>query len=525
MGLTGRPVATESPGGAWILVTTILGSSMAFIDGTVVTVALPVIQSTLGATMPQVQWIVESYALLLAALLLLGGSLGDRFGRRRVYITGIVIFGAASLWCGLISSAHELIIARTVQGVGAALLVPGSLAIISACYPDEERGRAIGTWSAFTAITAAIGPVLGGWLVGHASWRWAFFINVPLGVLVVILAAWSVPESRSREARGTLDWPGALLATLGLGSVVYGLIESSGRGWSHPAVYGACLAGCFLLVFFVIREGISRSPMVPLSLFRSRNFSGANGLTFFLYTALGGALFFLPFNLIQVQGYSPAEAGASLVPFILIMFFLSRWAGGLVARYGARLPLVAGPLVAGLGFALFGLPGVGGTYWHTFFAPACVLGLGMAVTVAPLTTTVMGAAGRDKAGVASGINNAVSRVGSLLAVALFGIILVHSFGARIELALSDPGLDRHLRQSIVEQKARLGAITIPPGTPSPVADRIRRDIAESYVAGFRWVMATAAMLSLLSAIVSWLVIDRGKKEPTEPTRKEGSPAR
>ncbi len=442
----------------------------------------------------------------LAALLLLGGSLGDRYGRRRVYVIGVSIFACASVWCGLSRSIQELIVARAIQGVGAALLVPGSLAIISASFNEEDRGKAIGTWSAFTAITAGIGPVLGGWLVQHLSWRWAFFINLPLAAMVIGLALLRVPESRSHETESRLDWQGALLATFALGSVVFGLIESSERGWASPAVFGPCLAGLALLALFVMWEARSPTPMMPLPLFQSRNFSGANALTFFLYTALGGALFFLPFNLIQVQGYSPTMAGASLLPFILIMFFLSRWTGGLVHRYGSRFPLVVGPLIAASGFTLFIVPGVGGTYWHTFFVPACVLGLGMAVTVAPLTTTVMGAAGKDNAGVASGINNAISRVGGLLAVALFGIILAHVFSSHLDKELLAMGLDYRVRDSISEQKTKLAAIIIPDSTPSAIACRIKRNISESYVAGFRWVMGTAAFLSVLSALVSWLMI-------------------
>ena len=513
-GMAIRPQAAPlgSANGSWILVTTILGSSIAFVDGTVVAVALPVLQNAFQATVAQVQWIVESYALLLAALLLLGGSLGDRLGRRRVYVIGIGIFAVASAWCGLSTDIHQLIVARAIQGIGGALLIPGSLAIISASFNEEDRGRAIGTWSGFTAITAALGPALGGWLVEHLSWRWAFFINLPLAVVVIGLATLRVPESRNEETGTVLDWPGALLTTLSLGLLVFGLIESSSRGWNHPAVFGTGLAGLVLLALFVIWEGHSEAPMIPLALFRSSDFSGANAVTFFLYTALGGALFFVPFNLIQVQGYSPTAAGASLLPFILIMFFLSRWTGGLVHRYGSRLPLVVGPTIAALGFALFALPNVGGSYWDTFFPAACALGLGMAVSVAPLTTTVMGAAGKDKAGVASGINNAVSRVGGLLAVALFGIILAHVFSLQLDDKLSRLDVDHGVRQSISEQKTRLAAITIPSGTPPQVAARIRQGIAESYVHGFRWVMATSAFLSVLSALSSWLVIAAKEKK-------------
>ena len=285
------------------------------------------------------QWVIESYALLLAALLLIGGSLGDHYGRRRIFVTGIVFFGIASACCGLSANVRQLIIARGFQGLGAALLVPGSLAIISASFPNAERGRAIGTWSGATAITAAIGPVLGGWLIEHISWRAIFFINLPLALIVLAISLRHVPESRDETEKGSLDWLGGSLTVIGLGSVVYGLLESSRVGFEHASVLIALCVGTFILVLFVIWEARIPNPMLPLTLFRSRDFSGANLLTFFLYSALSGTMFFLPMNLIQVHRYTPLAAGAALLPFILMMFALSRWAGGLVPRYGAKIPL------------------------------------------------------------------------------------------------------------------------------------------------------------------------------------------
>src|SRR6266566_3932401 len=343
-----RPATAPCPksSGRWVLAATTLASSMAFIDGTVVNVALPALQTNLNATIVDVQWVIEAYSLLLAAFLLVGGSLGDHYGRRRVFLIGIALFAFASAWCGFAANIGQLIAARAAQGLGASLLVPGSLAIISSSFPESERGRAIGTWSGFSAITAAIGPVIGGWLIEHLSWRAVFFINVPLALVVLAISFLRVPESRDDGESKSLDWLGSGLGTLGLGTLVYGLIESSRLGFGHPLVISTLVVGALSLTIFLLVEAHARNPMLPLTLFRSRDFSGANLMTFFLYTALGGSLFFVPLNLIQVQGYSATAAGAAWIPFILILFFLSRWAGGLVQRNGAKLPLVAGPIIA-----------------------------------------------------------------------------------------------------------------------------------------------------------------------------------
>ncbi len=490
----------------WILAATILGSSLAFIDGTVVNVALPVLQAAFRATLSDVQWIIESYALFLSSLLLVGGAAGDLFGRRLVYVAGIVLFTAASVLCGLSNDIHALILARALQGVGGALLVPGSLAIISAAFTEEDRGRAIGTWSGFTSITAAIGPMLGGWLVEHASWRWIFFINLPLAVAVLALVWRHVPESRRENGGKRLDWAGATLAAAGLGGVVYGLIESSNKGWGDPSVIGALTGGGIVLAAFLFTENRVNDPMLPLGLFRSRNFSAANLLTLFQYAAMSGVLFFLPFDLIQVQGYTPTQAGAALLPLILLLFLLSRWAGGLVRRFGPRLPLVAGPIVTAAGFGLLCIPHTGGVYWTTFFPGIVSLGFGMALVVAPLTTTVMNAVPQGRSGVASGVNNAVSRVAALLAIAVFGIVLVHVFASRLDRSLSGLDLQPGVRQAIEQQRTKLAGIEIPGNIPSVQAGQVQEAITESYVAGFRSVMVFAALFSLVSALSAWLWI-------------------
>ena len=328
--------------GGWVLAAAILGSSMAFIDGSVVNVALPAVQSAMNATLAEVQWVVVAFTLTLAAFLLTGGSLGDLYGRRRIFLVGVILFTAASVWCGLSPTIAQLVIARGVQGIGGALLVPESLALISASFTGEARGRAIGTWSGFTSITAAFGPVLGGWLVEHSSWRWAFLINIPLAVVVVAITLRYVPESHGAGSASVgggkphIDYAGVLLTTVGLGMITYGLIQSA-------VVVG--VIGCGLVVVFVVVESRARAPMLPLSLFRSSSFSGANLLTLFLYTALGAIFFFFPLNLIQVQKYNAAEAGAALLPFIGLMFVLSRWAGGLIRQYGSKGPLIVGPII------------------------------------------------------------------------------------------------------------------------------------------------------------------------------------
>lgn len=478
---------------------------MAFIDSTVVNVALPAIQTSFHATVVGVQWVVEIYGLFLGALILAGGSLGDLFGRRRIFVFGTLIFALASLGCALASSMSQLIAARSVQGVGAALLVPGSLAIISASFDEKGRGQAIGTWSGFTAITTAAGPVLGGWLVEHVSWRAAFFINLPLATAVILISLAFVPESRS-AIRGHLDWLGTFFATLGLGAIVAGLIESANLGWRNPLVYGSLIVGFGCLAAFVLVEAHVKSPMVPLTIFHSRNFSGANLLTLFLYGAMGIFFFLLPLNLIQVQGYSATETGAAVLPLILLMFFLSRWSGGLVARYGPRIPLVFGPLIAGSGFALFAAASTASDYWKTFFPAMIVLGFGMAVTVAPLTTVIMNSVDQDRVGTASGINNAVARTAGVLAIAVFGVVMVSTFGSRLNHRLAYFSLPPNVLQKLQANEIRLAALQVPFGLDPGTTAAVRRSIAEAFVFGFRIVMLICAGLSGASAAVACRII-------------------
>jgi EmrB/QacA subfamily drug resistance transporter len=401
-----------------VLPATILGSSISFIDSSVVNVALPAMQRSLETSLGTMQWVVNGYMLTLASLILLGGSAGDRFGRRRTFMIGLVGFAAASLACGLAPSAPWLVGARLAQGMAAALLTPASLAIIGAAYSGEARGPAIGTWAAAGALTTALGPPLGGWLVDTIGWRSIFLINLPIAA-VALLIALKLPADRGSASADPLDRLGALLAVLSLGLLSYGLI-ALGEG-ARIRGAAAVLAAVPAAGLFIRREMRAKAPMMPLSLFRDSNFSGANALTVLLYAALSGALFLLPFLLIQVHGYSAMAAGAAFLPFSAIMGLGSRWSGGLAERFGSRPALVIGPATTAAGFVILGLSGRDPSYWSGFLPGLIVVGIGMTIAVAPLTTTVFDSAPDDKSGTASGINNAAARAGSLVAVAALGL--------------------------------------------------------------------------------------------------------
>ncbi len=493
--------------GRWVLAATILGSSMVFIDSSAVNVVLPVLQKSLGASITQAQWVVEIYLLLLASLILVGGSLGDRLGRRRVFGWGVAIFALASLWCGFASTPAQLIAARAAQGAGGALLVPGSLAIISASFDESSRGKAFGTWSGLTAITMAAGPVLGGWLATTVSWRWVFFINLPFAAAVLLMVAARVPESRDRTNTGPIDWTGAGLSVAGLGLLVFGLIESANLGLTHPLALGAIAAGLMILALFVRVQSHSRSPMMPLDLFQSRSFTGANLLTFLLYGALGGALFFLPFSLIQVHGYTPTQAGAAWLPFILCIAVLSRWTGALVPIVGARVLLVVGPILTAGGFALAAVPDASSSYWTAFFPAFLTMGLGMAVAVAPLVTVVMGSVPPNRAGLASGINNAVSRAAGLVALAVMGVLVLATFNDALDRRLAMVDIRPEIVAQLEGERLNLAAATPPPDATPEEAGLVRAAIRDSFVAGFRLIMLVAAGMAAASAFVAWQTIE------------------
>jgi EmrB/QacA subfamily drug resistance transporter len=473
----------------WILAATILGSAMAFIDGTVVNIALPVLQKALTLTVRDALWIVDSYLLVLSSLLLAGGALGDHFGRTRMFAVGVTIFALASAWAGAAPAAGPLIAARALQGLGGALLVPGSLSIITATFPAAERGRAIGTWSGMTSLAAIAGPLLGGWLVQSLSWRSVFYINLPIAA-ATLLIVFFIRGSEEPPGAGPIDWAGTLLTTMALGALTYALIERAPL-W----VYGVSAAA---FTAFVLVERRLHDPIVPLALFRSRAFTISNVLTLLLYAALSAVTFLLPFNLIQIQGYSPAQAGAAFLPFVATMSLLSRWTGALADRIGPRLPLTIGPLAVAAGFVLMSRPGIGGSYWTTFFPAILAIGIGMAITVAPLTTTVMTSTGdEDHAGAASGINNTVARAAGLLAIALFGVLSVVTFSRALDgrLAHEEPAI----RQAMAAQHERLAQARPPRDADAATRKRVETAIAEAFVRAFRFNMIAAAALAVAGA--------------------------
>ncbi|QTE29472.1 MFS transporter [Pengzhenrongella sicca] len=428
------PVRYGEPAGRWVLLATVLGSGMAFVDATVVNIALPHIGAELDASAAALQWTVNGYTLPLAAFILLGGSLGDRFGRRRIFVVGVAWFAAASALCGLAPNIETLIAARALQGVGGALLTPGSLAILQASFDPDSRSRAIGAWSGLGGIAGASGPFLGGWIVEQASWRWVFGINLPLAAVVIAVALRHIPESSDPDAARSIDVAGAVTGALGLAGLTYGFTAWPDRGGLDPLVLAALAAGVAGLVGFVLIERHSRHPMLPLEVFRSRAFSATNLVTFVVYAAIGGVFFFLVLTLQVVTGFSPLAAGLAALPVTLLMLVLSARSGALASRIGPRLPMSVGPLVCAAGVALLAGVGADSTYVADVLPGVVIFGLGLSLTVAPLTATALASASDRHAGIASGVNNAVARAAGLMAVAVLPL------AAGVGSSLLDPAM-------------------------------------------------------------------------------------
>ena len=503
---TDKPCAERAK--LFVLAATIIGSGMAFVDSAVVGVALPIIGTDLKAGLAVMQWVVNAYVLVTAALTPIGGAAGDRFGRKRVFIAGIVIFTLASVTCGLATGAPALIAARVAQGVGGALMIPNSLALIGAAFDEHEKGKAIGTWAAATSIAGALGPVLGGWLADTVSWRAIFLINVPFAVLAVLIASTRLAESYNSLAPPRLDWVGASLAAGGLAALAFALIQSSELGWANSAVAIFGIGGVLALAGFVLVEARSSAPMVPLGLFRLIRFSGINLQTFLLYGALSGGFFLVPFDLIRVQSYTAAEVGAAFLPFPLVMIALSHWAGGLLDRFGARPPLIIGPLITAAGLVLLALNGLGGSYWLVVFPPMLIVGFGMTVSVAPLTATVLSAVPDHQTGIASGVNNSVADIASLLAVAAFGAVGLSVFGHVLDGRLANLGTSPELTKVVNAIKQTLAGADLPTSLPATARAALQSAISTSFATSFRLLMLGAGGIAVLSALSAVITIRR-----------------
>ncbi len=493
----------------WVLFSTILASSMAFIDGSALNVALPAVQAAFKSSGAQLLWVINAYLLMLAALILVGGSLGDILGRKKVFMTGISLFMLASLACGLSPSIEFLIGARVLEGIGGALMIPGSLAIITTFFPGNRRGQAIGTWSAVTTIVTIVWPVLGGVFANAGLWRVIFFINLPLGIAALAVLYWKVPESRDEQSSGKIDIAGAILVTIGLAGLTYGFLSAPDMGFGHPLVVVALAVGVIALAAFILVEKSNEQAMMPLFLFRSRTFLGANLLTLFLYGALSVNSFFLSLNLVQAQGYNMAIAGTVFTPFALLLTVLSRFSGRYADQHGARWPLIVGPFIVGLGFLAFSLPGLTrgpGDYWATFFPGILLVGTGMGITVAPLTTAVMGSVAQNHAGKASGVNNAVSRTAGVLSIAIIGALALVLFSQALAARTNSIDLTQDARVALHAESSRLGGATAPPQVPASESAVVNTAIKLAFVDVYRrmmWICAGAAWLSALMAFL-WI---------------------
>ncbi len=498
------PLRIGSREGRWVLLATILASSMSFLDSTVVNVALPTLQRNFRAQLSSVAWVVDAYVLTLTAFILLGGSFGDIFGRRRALRLGLVVFATGSFLCGIAPTLPLLDLTRAVQGIGGALLVPSSLAILTASFDPSERGRAVGLWASLAGIGAAIGPLAGGLLVDTISWRGIFFMNLPIAVFVYVVALPRVPESRDPEAEPHIDLPGAAIAVVFLAGLTFALIEGSSLGWTSPAVLTGFAAGAVGFVAFIVTERRSRHPMVPLSIFANRTFSSVNVATLVIYAALGGASLYLVLDVQQGRGYSAVVGGASLLPLTLTLLIGSPLAGRLADRVGPRAPMTIGPAVAGIGLLLAAATAHVSSYWASVFPSVLIFAVGLALTVAPLTTAVLSALGPNRAGIASGVNTAISRFGGLVAVAILPALSLAGFTHGLEQRLPSSTIDPAARATVLADRQEQGALSPPGGLSQDEIAAVVDVVRASFADGFRWVMVVCTFLLWAGAAISFV---------------------
>ncbi|WP_461453469.1 MFS transporter [Mucilaginibacter sp.] len=500
-------VALRSPAGRWILVSSILASSMVFIDGSALNVVLPSLQKSLQATGPDLFWILNAYLLILASLILIGGSIGDKLGRKKVFMAGIFIFICGSAACGFAPTVLYLIAFRMIQGVGGALMIPGSLSLISSSINPKERGKAIGTWSAFATVVTIGGPILGGALGDAGLWRYIFFINVPIGIAALIMLGLKVNEIKDEDSDSSLDFPGAVTIALGLALVTLGFLRMPAVGMDNWQVYLSLIGGIVSLSLFVIIETKSKSPMMPLQLFKNQTFAGTNLLTLFLYAGLGAGMLFMSLDLVQVQGYSQLKSGLTFLPFTLMMITLARFAGGLADKYGPRWLLIFGPATAGLGLLILSfIKQTNGPadYWTSFFPGMLVFGLGISFTVAPLTTAVMTSVSDHFSGTASGVNNAISRVANVFAIAIFGALAVLFYSGALQQQLKTINLNPKQKQEVMVQAANLGNAKVPQDISAHKV--VEKAYHQSFIKAYANIMRIAAILSFLGALMAVLFV-------------------
>ncbi|MBV9960648.1 MAG: MFS transporter [Parafilimonas sp.] len=503
-------VTLKSASGKWVMISAILASSMAFIDSTALNVVLPALQKSLNASSADLFWLLNAYLLMLASLILIGGAMGDKLGRKKIFMLGILIFIIGSAACGFAPTVILLITFRIIQGIGGALMIPGSLSLISSSINEKERGKAIGTWSAFTTVVTMGGPIIGGALADAGLWRYIFFINVPIGIAAFLMLAFRVKEHFDKSKDRALDYFGAATIAFGLAAITFGFLRFPALGFKNWQVYISLIAGLMLLILFLFVEKKSKHPMMPLQLFANKTFSGANLLTFFLYAGLGAGMLFLSLNLVQVQGYTQLQSGLTFLPFTLLMISFARFAGSLADKFGSRLFLILGPAIAGSGLLILSFVGQTNgaqAYWTTFFPGILIFGLGMSITVAPLTATVMGSAANQLSGTASGVNNAMTRIANVFANAVFGALAVLFFSNALQSQIKDIQLPNEVKQKVIQQAANFGNAKIPSEINSVDKLSIENIYHQSFIVAYKNIMRLSALLAFLGALMSMLFIN------------------